>query len=72
MAFTASDLTAVETAIKSGELRVQYQDRLVLYRSIGELLKARDIIKSEVNEPATTKGRVAKQVRFSTQRGFGS
>ena len=72
MAFVEADLTAVETAIKSGELKVQYQDRMVVYRSISELLRARDVIQSEVNAPATTKSRIAKQVRFATKRGFGT
>ena len=72
MAFTASDLTAVEAAIKSGELRVQYNDRMVVYRSISELLTARDLISQEVNAPATSKSRIAKQVRFATKTGFGT
>ncbi len=72
MAFTASDLTAVETAIKSGELKVQYNDRVVVYRSISELLTARDLIKQEVNAPASSSSRVAKQVRFATKTGFGT
>jgi hypothetical protein len=71
MAFTASDLLAVETAIKSGELKVQYNDRMVLYRSISELLTARDLIKTEVNAPASSSNRIAKQVRFATKTGFG-
>ena len=72
MAFTVSDLTAVETAIKSGELKVQYNDRVVVYRSISELLTARDLIKQEVNAPALSSSRVAKQVRFATKTGFGT
>ena len=71
MAFIAGDLTAVETAIKSGELRVQYQDRMVVYRSIPELLQARDVIAREVAAPALTGNRKAKQVRLATKRGFG-
>ena len=71
MAFVASDLTAVESAIKSGELRVQYQDRMVVYRSIPELLQARDFIARQVAAPATASGRTPKQVRLATKRGFG-
>lgn len=71
-AFGGVDLAAIESAIKSGELRVQYNDRMVVYRSIQELLAARDFIKSEIAAPATTSARVAKQVRFATKRGYGT
>ena len=71
MAFSASDLTAIETAIKSGELEVEYGDRRVKYRSVSELLKAYEIIKGAVNEPAASSSRKAKQVRFASKRGFG-
>ena len=71
MAFVTADLTAVETAIKSGELRVQYQDRLVQYRSIAELLQARDFITRQIAAPSAVTGRKAKQVRLATKRGFG-
>ncbi|MBG95149.1 MAG: hypothetical protein CL793_07845 [Chloroflexi bacterium] len=72
MAFSAADLVAVETAIKSGELRVQYNDKMVVYRSIAELLSARDLIRSEINAPASSSSRIAKQVRFATKTGFGT
>lgn len=71
MAFSASDLTAIETAMKSGELEVEYGDRRVKYRSIMELTRAYEVIKSAVNEPATASSRTAKQVRFAAKRGFG-
>ena len=71
MAFSASDLIAIETAIKSGELEVEYGDRRVKYRSVSELMKAYELIKGAVNEPSATSSRKAKQVRFASQRGFG-
>ena len=48
MAFTETDLQVIETAIKSGELSVQYRDRSVTYRSVDELLTVRDLIKKEL------------------------
>ena len=48
MSWTSSDLTAIEKAIASGELSVQFADRRVQYRSIDELLKARDVIKQSI------------------------
>jgi hypothetical protein len=44
MSWTTSDLTAIERAIASGALRVKFSDRDVQYRSIDELLKARETI----------------------------
>lgn len=52
MAFTTADLAAVEAAIASGELSVQYADRKVQYRSIDELMRARDTISKELDVSA--------------------
>jgi hypothetical protein len=46
MAWTGSDLAAIEAAIARGEKSVQFADRLVSYRSIEELLQARAVIKA--------------------------
>lgn len=54
MAFTATDLAAIETAIASGALSVRYADRSVTYRSMDELIKARDIIKAALAAAAGT------------------
>lgn len=54
MAWTTTDLTRIETAIASGELRVQFADRAVQYRSMDELLKARDLIKETIAQAAGT------------------
>lgn len=44
MAYTTDDLAAIDAAIASGELTVKTNDRLVTYRSIDELLRARNHI----------------------------
>ncbi len=49
MAFTQSDLDAIEAAIASGATSVQFSDRLVVYRSISDLLKARATVIAELN-----------------------
>ncbi len=49
MAWTTTDLANIEAAIASGTLSVQFGDRRVQYQSIGELIKARDLIKAEVD-----------------------
>mgnify|MGYP001549150776 CR=1 FL=1 len=49
MAFTQSDLDAIDNAIKSNVLKVTYGDgRSVEYRSISDLLSARIVISGEV------------------------
>jgi hypothetical protein len=72
MAFTQTDLNAVDAAIASGEMTVEVDGRRVTYRSIEELERAKKIIQ-EALAPATSKGGVRRgsyQVRFGTARGF--
>lgn len=49
MAFTQADLDAIDQAIASGVLSVQFADRLTMYRSVGELQRARATILAELN-----------------------
>lgn len=48
MAFTQSDLAAVDAAIASGELTVSHNGRTVTYRSMDDLHKARRLIVDEL------------------------
>ena len=41
MAYTQTDLDSLDTAIAGAQLAVRMGDRLVTYRSIDELIKAR-------------------------------
>lgn len=52
MAWTKSDLDQIEKAIASGTRRVRFQTHEVEYQSTSEMLKARDIIKAELDENA--------------------
>lgn len=72
MAFTQTDLDAVNAAVASGELKIEVAGRMVMYRSIDELIKARDIISAELAATASTSSvrRGSYTVRFSTARGF--
>lgn len=67
MSFTTTDLQAIESAIATGELRVEIDGKLVIYRSIPELVQARDIIRSELqtagNLPAATRTSYAQRSR---------
>ena len=53
MAFTQANLDAVESAIASGELKVMFDGREVGYRSIADLIRARDTIKSSLQSAGT-------------------
>lgn len=60
MAYTQNHLDAVERAIARGEKVVRYTDRTVEYRSIDELLKARDVIRTSLTEAAGPRSRVVR------------
>lgn len=51
---TNDDLAAIDRAIASGELTVRTNDRLVTYRSIDELLKARELVVSSLAAQSAT------------------
>jgi len=48
MAWTLSQLTALETAIAGGTLTVRYADKQVTYRSLDEMLRLRDMMRKEL------------------------
>jgi adenylate kinase len=74
MAFTQTDLDAVNAAVASGELKIEVAGRMVMYRSMDELIKARDIIQADLASAATASTSAVRRgsyaVRFSTARGF--
>jgi len=61
MAYTVEQLTAIESAIASGQLKVAFQGREVVYRSMDDLIKARSVIKSELQK----QGALPKKTRYS-------
>lgn len=77
MSFTNDDLDALNTAIASGELTVEFNGRRATYRSIDELIRARNLVQSDIrsNSASTSvasdgKRRGSFGVKFSTGRGF--
>lgn len=67
MAFTASQLAALEAAIASGILSVRFDGppaRTITYQSMADLIRARDIAKATVDNAAdgsrTTYGSFSK------------
>jgi hypothetical protein len=70
MAFTSTDLDALNAAIASGELTVKHNGREVTYRSMEDLLKAKRTVESEL-AAAETGGRAGGSYRFTFQTGRG-
>ncbi len=48
MAFTLNQLNALEAALASGQLSVNYDGKSVTYRSVGDLMQARNLIRGEL------------------------
>lgn len=63
--FTADDLSAINAAIKSGELSVRIGDQQVTYRSLDEMLKVRSLIRQDLGLSANSSYRYA-----GTRRGL--
>lgn len=68
MAFQQSDLDALNQAIANSTVEVRYRDRTVRYRSMQELLMAKETIEAELNAGSP---KAPRQVRFGTDNGFG-
>ena len=64
--FTQAHLTAIEEAIAGGYLEVRYDDKLVRYQSMSDLLKARALITSKLN----TQPSPMRKVYMSTARDY--
>ncbi|MPS98668.1 MAG: hypothetical protein E2581_09225 [Pseudomonas sp.] len=60
MAYIKAHLDAVERAIARGEKIVRYSDRTVEYRTVDELIKARDLIRTELTNAAGPRSRVVR------------
>ena len=60
MSFTQKHLDAVEAAIARGEKTVRYADRTVEYRTVDELLKARDQIRTSLVASAGPRSKVVR------------
>ncbi len=61
MGFTTTQLDAIEKAIASGELKVAYDGKEVVYRSMSDLIDARNLIRSDLQKS----GAIPKRIRYS-------
>ena len=48
--WTLTDLIKIKSAIASGAMRVEYNDRTVVYKSLNDLLRARQLIERELGK----------------------
>lgn len=55
MAFTQSQLEALEIAISSGTLTVEYSDKRVTYQDLDAMLKLRAIMRQELGLTGSSK-----------------
>ena len=71
MAWDQTDLDRIETAIANGERRVRLNGREVEHHSVGELLKARDMIKAQVLADAATVAGTRRPASFRSRTSKG-
>lgn len=72
MAYTQSDLEALQAALAKGEKRVSFGDKTVEYRSIEELQAAIRAVKRDLHEQAVATGlwpSAPRQIRLHTTKG---
>jgi hypothetical protein len=69
MAFSQSELTAIEAAIASGSLSVKYQDRSVTYRSLDDMLRIRDLMRRELGVTSGRNTRLYAEHKRGTESG---
>lgn len=60
MAYTQAHLDAVELAIAQGEKTVRYADRNIEYRTVDELIRARDLIRTDLARASGPRSRVTR------------
>lgn len=70
MAYTQADLDRIEAAIASEELEVEVDGMRTRYRSIDDLIKARDLIKGQIAAatPAAQRPAGSMYFRMGTSR----
>ena len=72
MAFTETQLQALESALAKGERRVTFGDKTVEYRSVEELRVAMRDVRRGLSEQATATGLwpgAPRQLRINTSKG---
>lgn len=63
MAFTYSQLEALEAAIASGTLEVRIGDKMVRYQTTADLIKARDLVRDQLECNSCTRSSISSFFR---------
>lgn len=61
MAYTMGQYEALQAAIAEGALTVKYQDKLVTYRSLDEMLRIANLMAIELGINTNPRGRIYAQ-----------
>lgn len=70
MALTKSDLDALDSAIASGALSVEFDGRRITYQTTSQMITAREHVAKVVNGSASTnRGPGVYRFKFTTSRG---
>ena len=73
MAYTETQLQALEAALAQGERRVSFGDKTVEYRSVEELQAAIREVRKSISQQASATGLwpgPTRQIRVTTSKGF--
>jgi hypothetical protein len=73
MPYTAKQLTALQTALATGERRVTFADKTVEYRSVDELKEAIREVQNGLATQSVAQGTrppKTRQIRVTTRKGF--
>ena len=70
MAYTQAQLDKLEAAIAIGALRVESNGDMVIYRSLEEMIRVRDLMRAELGVSPSTQSR-GRAWRPATSTGLG-
>ena len=68
MAWTQAQLTALEKSIAKGVMEVKYRDKVIVYRSLNDMLKLRNEIRKDLGIVCKRGGKKL----INTNKGLGS
>ena len=71
MAYTQSDLDALDAAIRTGVKEIRFQDRTQTFQTTADLLATRNFVYSQLH-PAGSTPAPNRQIRLYTSKGLGS
>ncbi|MBD8531482.1 MULTISPECIES: phage head-tail joining protein [unclassified Massilia] len=69
MALSQTDLDALDSAIASGTLSVEFDGRKITYQTTAALIAARNHVATVVNAAGRTRGPGVFRFNFTTSRG---